>query len=237
MMSFHPQKCQLLRVTRKRTPLQSSYTIHGHTLEQADTAKYLGVSLHKHQSWSPHVHLTAKKANSTRAFLQRNLRRAPTAVKKQAYESLIRPILEYSSVVWDPHTAQDSYKLEMVQRRYARYTENNYRRTSSVKTMLENIGWESLQERRAKNKVAMLYRMTHDLVDIRAQDHLTPAPLKRGVNSTTSQFRVPYARTVGYQRSFFPDSSRLWNDLPRDVVEAESIETFKERLSKLLLRN
>ena len=147
MMSFHPQKCQLLRITRKKSPVKASYVIHGHTLAEADTAKYLGVSLHKHSSWSPHVNATAKKANGTRAFLQRNLRKAPTAVKMRTYESLIRPILEYSGVVWDPHTAQDVNKLEMVQRRYARYTSRDYGRTSSVTAMLKTLGWEPLAER------------------------------------------------------------------------------------------
>ena len=113
MMSFHPHKCQLLRITRNKSPVKASYVIHGHTLVETDTAKYLGVSLHRHSSWSPHVNATAKKANGTRAFLQRNLRKAPTAVKMRTYESLIRPILEYSGVVWDPHNAQDVNKLEM----------------------------------------------------------------------------------------------------------------------------
>ena len=96
MMSF-----QLLRITRNNSPVKASYVIHGHILAETDTAKYLGVSLHKHSSCSPHVNATAKKANGTRAFLQRNLCKAPTAVKTRTYESLIRPILEYSGVAQD----------------------------------------------------------------------------------------------------------------------------------------
>ena len=107
LMSFHPQKCQLLRITRKPSPIIAQYNIHGHVLEVADTAEYLGVTLHKHCAWSKHINQTAKKANNTRAFLQRNLRRAPTSVKKRAYETLIRPILEYASAVWDPHAEAD----------------------------------------------------------------------------------------------------------------------------------
>ena len=144
MMSFHPQKCQLLRITRNKSPVKASYVIHGHTLAETDTAKYLGVSLHRHSSWSPHVNATAKKANGTRAFLQRNLRKATTAVKTRTYESLIRPILEYSGVVWDPHNAQDVDKLEMAQHRYAHYTSRDYGRTSSVSAILKTLGWEPL---------------------------------------------------------------------------------------------
>ena len=122
LMSFHPQKCQLLRITQKTSPIIAQYNIHRHVLDVADTAKYLGVILHKYCAWSKHITQTSKKANNTRAFLQRNLHRAPTSVKKRAYETLVRPILEYASAVWDPHAESDIYKLEMVQRRYARYT-------------------------------------------------------------------------------------------------------------------
>ena len=74
LMSFHPQKCQLLRITRKPYPITAQYNIHRHALEVANTANYLGVTLHKHCAWSKHISQTAKTANNTRAFLQRNIR-------------------------------------------------------------------------------------------------------------------------------------------------------------------
>ncbi len=153
-MSFHPQKCQLLRITRKPYPITAQYNIHGHALEVANTAKYLGVTLHKHSAWSKHISQTAKTANNTCAFLQWNLRRAPTSVKKRAFETLVRPIPEYASAAWDPHAEADSYRLEMVQRRYARYTCNDFDRTSSVTAMLQQIGWEILQKQRAKSRLS-----------------------------------------------------------------------------------
>ena len=187
--------------------MKASYVIHGHTLAETDTAKYLGVCLHKHLSWFPHVNATAKKANGTRAFLPRNLRKATAAVKTCTYESLIRPILEYSGVVWDPHAAQDVNKLEMVQHRYARYTSRDYGRTSSVTAILKTLGWEPLAERRAKTRITMMYRIVHGLVDILTSDHIIQAPASR--KKGNAQFRVPYARTLAYQRGIFPDDTHL----------------------------
>ena len=43
------------------------------------------------------------KANSTRGFLQRNLRQCSINVKSLAYVTYVRPIVEYASVVWSCH--------------------------------------------------------------------------------------------------------------------------------------
>ena len=50
-MEFHPEKCQLLRLTNKRKTVEAHYTIHGKILKLVEKAKYLvGVSLSKNLS-------------------------------------------------------------------------------------------------------------------------------------------------------------------------------------------
>ena len=102
LMAFHPEKCVTMRVTNKRNTLNYTYKIHGHPLKLEDSTKYLGVNLHPKLSWSPHITATAHKADHTRAFLQRNMRSCPRNVRAQCYTTLVRPMLEYSSPVWDP---------------------------------------------------------------------------------------------------------------------------------------
>ena len=190
MMSFHPQKCQLLRITRKKSPVWASYVIHGHTLAETDTAKYLGVSLYKYLFWSPHVNATAKKANGTRAFLQRNLSKAPTAVKTHTYESLIRPIIEYSSL------AQDVNKLERWSNTGTPATHPGTMVEPAASLPSWKLGLEPLAERRAKARIIMMYIIVHGIVDILASEHIIQAPASR--RNGNAQFRVPYARTLAY---------------------------------------
>ena len=54
-------------VTNKRKPSPTSYDIHGHKLELVDSAKYLGVTIHKTINWNTHIENTSKKDNLTRA--------------------------------------------------------------------------------------------------------------------------------------------------------------------------
>ncbi len=74
-------------------------------------------------------------------------------------------------------------------------------------------------------RLSMQYRIAHHLVYVPAADNLQTYNSRKG-NAT--KLRVPYARTVAYRHSFFPDVTRMWNALPPDVVTAESIDVLKK---------
>ena len=128
-MEFHPDKCQVLRVTKKREPsYKGSYLLNGHQLEVVDQAKYLGVTIQGDLRWNTHIANITGKANSSLAVLKRNVRVSSKTIKAAAYKALlVRPHLEYCSSVWDPPTANLIKPIEMVQRRSARWVNNNYR--------------------------------------------------------------------------------------------------------------
>ena len=234
LMTFNPKKCQTLHVTNKRHPIIKPYSIHGQTLEKVETAKYLGVHLTQNLNWNHHINSVRKKAASTSAFLQRNFRSCPRHTKELCYKSLVRPVLEYACTVWDPFTQDNIRKLEMVQRRYARFIFNDHRRSSSVTTMLHQLQWPTLQERRAQFKVVMLYRVVHSLIDI-PQVYTCPSAVTSN-RGHSQKFLVPYARTIGYQRTFFPDTIRLWNGLSQDAISCTTLAQFKQVVQEIQLR-
>ena len=158
LIEFHPQKCQTMLITNKRKPITVPYTIHGHVLEEVDTAKYLAVNIHKQLNWNYHFSSITKKANNTRSLLQHNISQCSKTTKELCYRTLVRPLMEYATVIWDPFTEANIRKLEMVQRRSARTVCSDYRRTTSVSSMLQQLQWPTLQERRAKAKVTMMYQ-------------------------------------------------------------------------------
>ena len=111
-MTFNPDKCEVFRVTNKRKhTLYPQYKIHDRILNTVDKTKYLGVTIQSKLNWKPHINNSTKKANNIRAFLQRNLSKCPRPVKEQAYKTYVRPILEYASTVWDPHTIELTNQL------------------------------------------------------------------------------------------------------------------------------
>ena len=229
-MLFHSDdKCNTLQVTRARNPLTSTY---GQDLEAVNTAKYLGVDLSNNLSWNNHIDRTTKKAYSMLGFLRRNLRINNSDTKAAAYKTLVRPNLEYCASVWSPYTAAVKRKVEMVQRRTARYATNRYHNTSSVTDMLQDLDWESLESRRVKIQLTLLFKVIQDLVDIPASAYLTPASTRTRANHA-KKLRQISSKSDAYKHSFFPRTIPVWNSLPATVAEAPDLVSFKQGLSTL----
>ena len=75
LMEFHTSKCQIIFITNKVKPIIGKYQVHDHILEQVNCAKYLGIYIDSKLAFNTHVDVIVKKANSTHAFLARNIPR------------------------------------------------------------------------------------------------------------------------------------------------------------------
>ena len=139
------------------------------------------------------------------------------------YKTYVRPLLEYSSSVWDPWQKKYIEQLEMVQHRAARYIMNDYAHTSSVTEMLKNLGLPTLQTRRKISSLVMLYKIQSGQVRITLPPNITP--------SIRNRLSIPYSRINAHLYSFFPRTARLWNNLPPDLTNCPDLETFRAGLT------
>ena len=151
-MHFDPDKCFVMRLTHARNITQFNDTLGNTTLQETDSHSYLGICITKDLNWNTHIHQITASANRTLAFIRRNLHSCPINIKTTAYTTVVRPLLEYSSSVWDPHTQTLINQIEMVQRRAARFCLNDYtsREAGCVSEMLNQLHLHSLKTRRKK---------------------------------------------------------------------------------------
>ena len=202
-MKFNPGKCYTMTLAT-RTPTPNMYTFCGQTLTSVDSHCYLGIHLSNTLNWTAQTKATSTKAQQTLGVVRRNLNKCPTHIKAVAYTSLVRPILEYASVAWDPHSQNNIKTLERMQRQAARFCTNNYsREPGSVTKLLQELGWETLQTRRKSKRIITLYKMEHNIIDIPLDQYYIKHNTRcsRKHNSHFLQIRHS-SNTFGH--SFFP---------------------------------
>ena len=158
-MNFAPSKCYIMSIALKRQPSSFLYTLCNTPLEGVTFQKYLGVYITNSLNWTKQTVEVKKKANKILGVLPKNLSSCSAVVKERAYLSLVRPVCEYRSVAWSPYTQKDIICVESVQRRAARFFRNDYCRSSSVNTMLSNLGWQDLETRRKINDLTTFFKI------------------------------------------------------------------------------
>ena len=135
--------------TNKRHEIQTTYSLHGQTLEVVDSGKYLGVTISDDLSWHKHVDTVAAKASRTQGFLRRNLGECVRAVGSAVCASLVRPTLECASLAWGPAGAGDANKLWEVRRRVAGFVHGGFSGVGGhpgcVARIVGSLGWETLR--------------------------------------------------------------------------------------------
>ena len=135
-------------------------------------------------NWNTHVN----RANTSLEFIGRNVKTKSPKIREMAYKILVRPQLEYASEVWDPHTKEQTHKIEIVQRRAARWTMKDWNRTTSVISLLHQLDWQTLED--GPSVVRLFYKIVHDSVGVPLPDYLQPNSRPSRYNSMT--FRHPY---------------------------------------------
>ena len=202
-MEFNPSKCQVVHITRSRQPINTTYSMHGQVLDSVESARYLGVDITSDLSFTQHINRATANASKSLGYLKRNILTKNPAIREAAYKTIVRPQVEYASSVWSPYTKKDINKIEMVQRRAIRWTQNSYSSYASVTQMQNQLGLRTLEQMRADARVIMLFKIIHRLVAIPLPQYFEQ-PSRMTRHSHPLALRQIHTSVNYYKYSFFP---------------------------------
>jgi hypothetical protein len=146
---------------------------------------------------------------------------------ERIYLGFIRPLLEYGDIIWDS-PLEVLHPLESIQRNAARIVVGATARCST-QGLYNETSWEPLEERRHFHRTMLMYK----IVQGEAPRYLTD--LVPGLVRTRTNYRLrnranldpPLARLNVYANSFFPRTTRVWNDLTTTIKNLPSANALK----------
>ena len=232
-MKFNVKKCCIMQLSKHHHKSEFLYSMSDQVLRIVEQHSYLGVIIDHQLSWKPHVEYVCGKAMKLIGFLNRNLHTCSKELKELSYKQFVLPVLDYASSIWDPYHQNQINKLEMIQHRAACYALNQpWRRNvrDSINSLLLSLKWPTLQLRRENTRIILLYKIINHIIQIPINYYPIPSPVTTTRSRNDMKF-LHYQPTVDcFKYSFFPRTIPEWNQLPVDVIHADSLDCFKNLL-------
>ena len=156
------------------------------------------------------------------------------------FVSLIRPHLEYAVPVWSPYLKGDIESLENVQHRATRLVPGIKRK--SYEFRIRTLKLTTLETRRKRGDLIKFYKILNKMDCVNWKKELVEkvrgaeAGLAGNVRREGKSFHRESGKISNIRESFFINRTiPLWNDLPVDVKEARTLDSFKAGLDRLKL--
>lgn len=227
-MKFNEDKCKVMHLGRHNEGYD--YVMNGQLLQKVESEKDLGITMAEDGKVAGQCLESYAKANRMLGLVKRTIRYRHPKVLINLYKTLVRPHLEYSMTVWNPHYQKDKILLERVQHRFTRLFDDL--RDLPYDMRLEKLRLWSLEERRNRGDLIEVFKMVKGYSDVSWQNFFKRSP----VNATRGhnwKFQKPHCRRDCRLHFFSLRVISRWNSLSQDLVNSTSVNSFKTGLEKL----
>ena len=233
LLKFNAEKCHVLTLGKfENIKHAHQYTISKNELEHVPDEKDLGVTIDDELKFEEHIMRKVRVANGIVGQIRRSFSFLDAETFRRIFVAFVRPHLEYCQAVWSPHLRRNIDVLENVQIRATKLVDG----LSDLEypERLKRINLPTLLYRRRRGDMIEVYKHFNSYDSSTLSSTFNPR--ERSSRHHKFQLHTPPSTdgVRGNQKnSFYHRVVPIWNNLPKNVAEAETIDAFKTALDDL----
>ena len=235
-MKFNVNKCKVLHFNKGENNQYDYYMVDQHTMCKMTATpqeKDIGVIFDNNLQFNSHITTTVNKCQQILSIIKRSFDFIDENIMTLLYSTLVRPIIEYSNVIWAPHLRKHINMMEAVQRRATRMVPNL--KNLNYHERLKKLNLYSLAYRRRRGDLIQVFKLMHSI------DNVDYSYLFEINNTTTRghklKLKKQFCKTNCRKYSFSQRVINDWNSLPQSVVQISNLNTFKTEIDNFFAIN
>ena len=233
LLKFNKQKCKIIHLGNNN--VKNDYFIGNEDqripLDKSDLEKDLGIHIDEKLNFKEHIKKTVKKANYAAYKILRNFSFKDHDILVPLFKALVRPIIEYGNVVWNNNIKKYMNKVENVQRKYTKHIKGLYNFTYEER--LKRIKLPSIEFRQIRGDMIQVYKIANNFYDPKSTANIFQFNHDTRLRGHIHKINKKFTNKSRF-RNFFTNRVVLkWNSLPSDIVEAKSLNEFKNKFDAL----
>ena len=245
-LQFNPdptkQATEVLFSCKKSSPNHPEIMFNGTVVAKVNEQKHLGLILDSRLSFKKHLNEKIIKAKKNLGIIKHLSIFLPRKTLDQMYKALVRSHLDYCDIIYHMPSSQTQLgatltalmeKTEKIQYQAALAVTGAWQGSNRSK-LYEELGWESLSERRWCRRILQIHKIVCDKTPSYLKDKLPRLrrPLySQNNNNTFHEIRCKSSR---YMSSFFPDAITSWNNVITHFDNIPSINILKDHILSLI---
>jgi len=204
-----------------------------HNINRTEHEQDIGVTIDTKLKFDQHISEKINKANSTLGIIRRAFKYLNERNFVPIYKAMVRSHLDYAVPIWSPSLQTLIDAIENVQRRATKQIPGLKDMTYDER--LKKLNLPTLAFRRIRGDMIEVFKLLRGVYDTDVRELL---PLRKDTAERTSArghnwtlFQQGSTKRIR-NKSFTVRVASTWNGLPQSVVEAPSLNAFKNRLDK-----
>lgn len=228
-MKANPDKYQAI-IFGKRQGMVADFKIKNASIQSIDNVKLLGLHIDNDLSFNDHSLKMYKKASRQVNAMMRLNSKLDFTSKISIYNSFIHSTFTYCPAVWLFCNKTNFGKLEKIQCRALRFLHNDF-----------NATYDELLNKGDHKAISVILLHSLAIEVYKSINGIAPDYISSIFTIRDSNYELRSRQTVNQRRfktfkygynSFGYLAAKVWNNVPNNIKEAPSLNTFKNRIAQ-----
>ena len=238
---INPQKTECMFIGSRQNIARIPDNVHlnfeGSEIVPSLSVKNLGIHFDRYMTFDIHIEAMRRKVMGILFFLNRIKNNIPLTTRILVIQSLSLSIINYCMKIWGTANLTQLKQVQKLQNFAARIALGNIKKYDHITPHINKLKWLKINNKYIFDVCVYIYKVLSNQLP----DWILTLPMVREVNSRITRQQnnllVPLTRTMMGEKAMEVRGPKLWNNLPEEIRNSNTISSFKNKLKQHLLGN